>query len=709
MIDGNVIKLVHKRFVIKYDKGVPLSTDCPHVAQADRPFTWKHSSSSMQSMTSTKSVTQLQKSESSGSTTDHCPMVLWVDENHNSPQNKSLYSETKAKCSNIIIVKVNSLSHAQKWITTQIDYTKPKKMVQNLIKRKIFRIVVSQHLPDEEEPCTSLQLIQWLKQFLTPEDWNNILVLQIVNPDHHGATLSSQQYIQTQDDPNVYSTSSAAVISEFISYTFLPPGQSNETGSSTNSSLHSSFRIKQSASNVLEVEQDFKYFEIKILGMEKGASVVVGLTNRSFPMYGAVPGSLPDSLGFASEGVLHCGTSDKFFGFYNGQKASFSDGDVIGCGFNTRTKQVYWTKNGKYLGPAEQNRSKFAHMAGLKLFPTVSITKGGALHANFGSEAFIFNPGSLCDDDNSMTKPKLITSDQKISELFPYHDHFLENSLLHHGDSLLVVTTLAKYSRTLNIILRAHLKFQRARPLRYSESKKTYYSIYLKNAELATTLSVTYLFALLYSSEPKSLNIENCSKISDEFFSIVQNPQEIEDINLAGLALGDLAIQSLEERFINLSSIHLWPTVSERGLLALTSFSSLTSINLSDCKNVNDNIINQILRSQKNRFIISLNLSNCVDITDKSIAQLYKSTLATYLQTLILDYCSKISNNALLKVVRACVSLQVFSIASNFNESKILDSTVIDLANLRGPLIKSLNFSRSDKLTADSLIALGKW
>ena len=702
--DYRTVKLIHKRFVLKHERGIFFTDDGAHTCQADRPLHWNETSISHKLSFSRDSI----KSDTTP-VTDLCPMVLWVDENHTSNVNKTLYSTAKVKCSNIIIVKVNSLSHAKKWITTQIDYqAKSAKLVQKLITKNIFRIVVSHSLPFEEEVCTAEHFIEWLKATLTPEDWNLVPVLVIGN-NVDDVNLYKNKH---QNDEKIFATSSTETISEFLSFNpeffnkHKPPTW-NKSIPSKNPFNALSRSIQGDSCEIKPLDAEFLYFEIRVIGIERGGVISIGLTNRNFPIHGAMPGTLPDSLAYNSDhGYIYCGNSHKPYLFHSGMCHPYGDGDVIGCGFNTRTQQVFWTKNGKYLGTAEQSRSKFAYLAGLRLFPTVGITKGGIFTANFGTEPFLFLYSTLSEEQLDQSKPKQISSDQKISEISPYKENLFELCLKNHGDNLLVVSTLARYSRSFNVLLRAHFRFQRSRPLRFSEITNTYLTINLNNSELATTLSVAYLFFLL--NEPKCVKLQRCPKISDEFFAVVQSPHTFEELNLSGLSqLTDHAVTAIEERFVNLTSIHLWPTISEKGLTLLTSFASLTSINLTDCKNVNDNILNLILKPQKNRYLLSLNVSNCTEITDKSIAQLHKSTTANYLQTLVLDHCTQISNNALLKVVKACVSLQNFSIVSH-HECRIYDSTVIELANSRGPIIRSLNFARCDKLTADSLIAIGK-
>src|SRR5690606_32332817 len=63
----------------------------------------------------------------------------------------------------------------------------------------------------------------------------------------------------------------------------------------------------------------------------------------------------------------------------------FSLGDTVGCGIHYTKKEVFFTKNGKYLGCAFYNVCK-------KLYPTIGLhSYGERVTANFGSLPFKFD------------------------------------------------------------------------------------------------------------------------------------------------------------------------------------------------------------------------------------------------------------------------------------------------------------------------------
>lgn len=68
---------------------------------------------------------------------------------------------------------------------------------------------------------------------------------------------------------------------------------------------------------------------------------------------------------------------------------TFAAGDVVGCGWNIRSNEVYFTKNGQFLG------NGFDRVNG-RFYPVIWIGDNCKINVNFGNEPFAFNfAGSL--------------------------------------------------------------------------------------------------------------------------------------------------------------------------------------------------------------------------------------------------------------------------------------------------------------------------
>lgn len=103
------------------------------------------------------------------------------------------------------------------------------------------------------------------------------------------------------------------------------------------------------------------------------------------------------------DGGLYCSSDD-----YKNPAFKVSDpcqpGDVLGCGYNLETKEIFFTRNDKLLGVAFQNVPVSVYYAACGFRPSNQQT----VTFNFGQEPFVFKPGSKKTAFEDAARPDLV-------------------------------------------------------------------------------------------------------------------------------------------------------------------------------------------------------------------------------------------------------------------------------------------------------------
>ncbi|RNF17898.1 putative ubiquitin-protein ligase [Trypanosoma conorhini] len=121
------------------------------------------------------------------------------------------------------------------------------------------------------------------------------------------------------------------------------------------------------------------YFEVLIVDIYPGGSCCVGVGPPDYSV-SRLPGWDSESYALQSEeGTLH---ESNTLGRPTG--CTFGIGDVMGCGWNTETREIYWTKNGKDIVASVE-------VAQHQLNPLIGMCGKGLLKVNFGAERFMFD------------------------------------------------------------------------------------------------------------------------------------------------------------------------------------------------------------------------------------------------------------------------------------------------------------------------------
>jgi hypothetical protein len=125
------------------------------------------------------------------------------------------------------------------------------------------------------------------------------------------------------------------------------------------------------------------YFEMTIINQGERACMAIGLSNTDFKST-RHPGWEPGSYGY------HGDDGRKFHNNSRGEPYAVKFGavdDVIGCGLNFAMREIFFTKNGKYLGTAFTDPSH-------SYYPTVGLhSTGEEVRINFGlySQSHLYN------------------------------------------------------------------------------------------------------------------------------------------------------------------------------------------------------------------------------------------------------------------------------------------------------------------------------
>jgi hypothetical protein len=128
--------------------------------------------------------------------------------------------------------------------------------------------------------------------------------------------------------------------------------------------------------------ETISYFEVLIIKIAKSSSIAIGLGPNTLSS-SKLPGSEKNTFAIVSDGRKY--TSNEFYN-YNGNEP-FCDGDVIGCGFNRETMEIFFTKNGVFLGVAFRNIPLTT-----TFFPTFGLSRpGDKIKVNFGETDFMFD------------------------------------------------------------------------------------------------------------------------------------------------------------------------------------------------------------------------------------------------------------------------------------------------------------------------------
>ena len=134
------------------------------------------------------------------------------------------------------------------------------------------------------------------------------------------------------------------------------------------------------------------YFEFKVTenptNVDKISQTAIGLAAKDYPSY-SFPGWSGCSVGYHGDDakIFASSIGKKVKHFAGNPKIDcYKKDDVVGCGYNKISNEIFFTRNGKYLGVAVNEVKE------IPLYPTVAMSfNGEELVVNFLTKKFEFD------------------------------------------------------------------------------------------------------------------------------------------------------------------------------------------------------------------------------------------------------------------------------------------------------------------------------
>ena len=143
------------------------------------------------------------------------------------------------------------------------------------------------------------------------------------------------------------------------------------------------------------------YFEVEVVSVGERGLIGVGLTDASAKL-GRQPGWEPGTFGYHGDDgrKYHARGSGEPYG------PRFGNGDVVGCGIDWEAREVFFTKNGKYLGAAFRSASP-------------SSSAGGGSASKASAAAMVASSAAATSAAGALTPTTVTTSSLTSGSLYP--------------------------------------------------------------------------------------------------------------------------------------------------------------------------------------------------------------------------------------------------------------------------------------------------
>lgn len=482
----------------------------------------------------------------------------------------------------------------------------------------------------------------------------------------------------------------------------------------------------------------FMYFEIKIPEQwDESFEFAIGVTPGQFKT-NSLPGYCLGSYAWHGvAGVLYCGQDETSFLFEDEKKHFFAPGDIVGCGYDLFSKELYWTKNGLYIGTAIHGSSSVHPRNASFLFATVGLESSSLsfeIKANFGEEAFLFNwldmpmdslSGSNCTVSADASEEEIsLRNSQNILKMNPYSESLFSYCENNERNDFMLLSELSKFSLSLQCLLRAHLSNrtkiqqnyyhhlqqqqnsqQNAHHHLHFNHFKNKKHIYYKQLALnqCNELRENQL-ADIFQLFPRGilhLNLSFNINLQNTFISrMPASISNLKTLNLQGIPSLDISTaRGIVDRCTSLESIRFWEHITDDCLHVLSSLSKLNNIEFIQCDNVSDYGISVLLKSRKNLQI--LQFEKCNNITNRTLSTIRKSSFISSLLKLRIDNCTSItSEEKLNRLLKRAHRLNAFSFTGDYMyKPPLTDKSIEILTQSSNTQLKALNIYRCSNIT----------
>eukprot|EP00271_Cylindrocystis_brebissonii_P004026 TRINITY_DN15383_c0_g2_i1.p1 TRINITY_DN15383_c0_g2~~TRINITY_DN15383_c0_g2_i1.p1 ORF type:complete len:454 (-),score=74.96 TRINITY_DN15383_c0_g2_i1:379-1740(-) len=156
------------------------------------------------------------------------------------------------------------------------------------------------------------------------------------------------------------------------------------TGSGTHTNDVGSIQANRAVPN----QRLLYYYEISVKDRGEKGKIGIGFTDKHFKM-SRQPGWENNSYGYhGDDGNLYngCGRGESY-------GPTFTTNDIVGAGINFATQEMFFTKNGKFLGTACKD------VRG-ELFPTIGLhSPSERVEVNFGQRPFLFDIEAMVQEE----------------------------------------------------------------------------------------------------------------------------------------------------------------------------------------------------------------------------------------------------------------------------------------------------------------------